>query len=478
MSTRIVSTPTSRLRLGLARAEVTPPVGIYHRMWGAARHDRATGIHRLLFGDVVALGAPDGHGVDFLRIYLDGVGLAEGQDRALRDHLAEVSDVPAERVAILYSHTHAGGLFWPDRQVLPGGELIEPYLAQLATKLGAATREAVSDIQPVVVSYATGHCNMAANRDHWDAAFGGYTCGYNPDAPADDTVLVARIANAAGQTIGTIVNYACHPTTLAWENTKISSDFVGALREEIERATGGLCVFAQGACGDLGPRYGYVGDTAVADQNGRQLAYAALSALSTLGPPNSDFAYRGPVISGATLGDWRPAPQSAERVAASRRFGGGSFLVDLPLKAIPNRATLEQQKAEWEEKQREADARGDQNAARDFGARAERARRWIGNLDSLPTGSTFPFPYSVLRLGDATWVTCGGEPYNLLQTALRQRFPNQTLLVSPLDGGGAAAYLLPRERYGKGLYQEEPSVLAPGCLEMLIDAIAARIEAF
>ena len=51
-------------------------------------------------------------------------------------------------------------------------------------------------------------------------------------------------------------------------------------------------------------------------------------------------------------------------------------------------------------------------------------------------------------------------------------------MVSPLDGGGAAAYLLPRERYGKGLYQEEPSVLAPGCLEMLIDAIATRIEAF
>ena len=48
MSTRTVRTPTSILRLGYARADVTPPVGIYHRMWGAARHDRASGVHRPL----------------------------------------------------------------------------------------------------------------------------------------------------------------------------------------------------------------------------------------------------------------------------------------------------------------------------------------------------------------------------------------------------------------------------------------------
>jgi hypothetical protein len=38
------------------------------------------------------------------------------------------------------------------------------------------------------------------------------------------------------------------------------------------------------------------------------------------------------------------------------------------------------------------------------------------------------------------------------------------------------AYLLPTDRYGRGLYQEEPSILAPGCLEGLAEALAARIE--
>ena len=43
-----LDTPTSRCRLGVARCDITPPVGAYHRMWGAARHDRSTGVHRPL----------------------------------------------------------------------------------------------------------------------------------------------------------------------------------------------------------------------------------------------------------------------------------------------------------------------------------------------------------------------------------------------------------------------------------------------
>ena len=40
--------PQSRCLIGVSRADVTPPVGIYHRMWGAAKHDKATGVHRPL----------------------------------------------------------------------------------------------------------------------------------------------------------------------------------------------------------------------------------------------------------------------------------------------------------------------------------------------------------------------------------------------------------------------------------------------
>lgn len=476
MSRRVVLTPTSRVRFSHARVEITPPVGIYHRMWGAARHDRATGVHRPLYADVVALGSLGDRGVEFVHVTVDGVGLAENQDTELRRFLADGVGIGLDRLVLTYSHTHAGGVFWPDRLSLPGGELIPAYLRDLGEGLARGTRQALARLTPVTITYGVGRCSVAGNRDYWDEEYGGYTCGYNPDGPADDTVVVARVTDPAGRTIATLVNYACHPTTLAWENTLLSPDYVGAMRAEVEQVTGAPCIFALGPCGDLGPRHGYVGDPAVADQNGRQLAYAALSALAGLGPPGTDLHSTGPVLSGATLGTWEYVPQTGARAAATARFAGGCSVVDLPRKPAPRRDVLEQELATWERQEREAAGRGDTAAARDCRARAERARRWLGRLATLPAGPTYPFPFSVLRLGDAVWVTTGGEPYHVLQTELRRRFPEVVILISPLAGGGVADYLLPRACYGKGLYQEEPSSLGPGCLEQLIDALEERIR--
>ena len=52
-------------------------------------------------------------------------------------------------------------------------------------------------------------------------------------APAPMGSTVAIVVTAVG--------YAAHPTSLAWENTLISPDYPGALREVVETATGAPC---------------------------------------------------------------------------------------------------------------------------------------------------------------------------------------------------------------------------------------------
>ena len=111
----------------------------------------------------------------------------------------------------------------------------------------------------------------------------------------------------------------------------------------------------------------------------------------------------------------------------------------------------------------------------DLGARAERCRRWLGRISRLPEGGTFPFHFSLHVLGDAVWVTTGAEPYSWLAEALRRRFPALFLLISPIAGDTQVAYLLTRDSYGTGLYQQEPSSLDQGCLEQLIDALTEEI---
>jgi hypothetical protein len=55
-----VEVSQSRCVAGVARGDITPPVGIYHRMWGTATHDRSTGVHQPLTATVLVLADMEG----------------------------------------------------------------------------------------------------------------------------------------------------------------------------------------------------------------------------------------------------------------------------------------------------------------------------------------------------------------------------------------------------------------------------------
>lgn len=477
-----VSTPHSLCRFGLARGDITPPVGIYHRMWGAATHDRSTGVHRPLTATAVVLRPLDprednDNASEQIILAVDHCLLWPREMDELLARVSAGSDTPRERIVVAFSHTHGAGLMGLERSSLPGGELIAPYLESLADTLAALLRDARASARPATIQYAHGRCDLAAHRDCWDAASGQYVCGYNPGGPADDTVLVARVTGDDGRLLATLVNYACHPTTLAWENTLISPDYPGAMRETIEGATGAPCVFLQGASGDLGPREGYVGDTAVADRNGRQLGYAALAALESLPPPRTRFEYAGPVVSGATLGAWahRPLDEAELRLAAEWQVR--RWTVPLRWRAgVNDRQAALREREECRRRELGAADGGDSAQLRDARAMTERAERRLVRIDTLPPGEEFAYPVTLLRMGDAWWLAVEGEPYNVLQRELRRRLAPAPLVVMALANGSRPAYLPPADLYGRGIYQEQIALLAPGTLEALIEEIARSLN--
>ena len=65
-----------------------------------------------------------------IRAQLDMVMLLASDHRALQTAIAARADTAIENIEITYSHTHAGGLFLPDRHELPGGDLIADYLEE------------------------------------------------------------------------------------------------------------------------------------------------------------------------------------------------------------------------------------------------------------------------------------------------------------------------------------------------------------
>jgi hypothetical protein len=377
-----------------------------------------------------------------------------------------------------------------ERTGLPGGDRIPAYLDELATQTTAAIREALSGETSSLLSFGTGHCDLAQNRDYFDAQTGHYVCGFNPDGPADDAVVVAKVVEEdSGRTTATIVNYACHPTTLAWDNTLISPDYVGSMREVIETATNAPCLFIQGASGDIGPRDGFVGDVEIADRNGRQLGYAAAATLERLvvaarDPGNStavcaaQMSYTGAVLSGATIGTWQTQAVEKERAASLARWRFRETTVELPFREdLVTREQLEQQCSHWQAAEQAACQAGHAAEAADARAMVERMTRRLVRVRDLPAGRTYAFQIRIWRFGDVVWVVLEGEHYNVLQRRIRESFPDVAIVVASLVNGSVCWYLPDEQAYGKGLYQEDASVLAQGSLETLTAAIIEQITA-
>jgi hypothetical protein len=473
-----VETPQSVCRFGIARCDITPPVGIYHRMFGAAAHDRATGVHRPLTATALVLG-PTAGGAEQVILAVDHCVLWAREQAAVEEAVCREAGVAPADLTLTYSHTHAAGLMGLERTGLPGGDLIPPYLEELTRRLTGLVGEARRSSGPATLAYAVGRCPMAANRDFWDAAAGEWVCGFNPSGPGDDTVVVARVTDGGGRTVATVVNYACHPTTLGWQNTLLSPDFPGSMREVVERETGAPCVFLQGASGDLGPRDGFVGDVAVADRNGRQLGHAALAALESLPPPGTRFRYAGPVVSGTKLGRWEHVALSPAQLEEKGRWSRRRWAVGLDYRSeIIPAAKARAEQARWEAEEEAARRAGDEARAQTCRALAEVMRRWVVRTAALPPGDEYPFAVTAWRAGDALWVAVEAEPYSAFQRGLREAFPGTPVVVITLAGGCRATYLPARDSYGTGVYQETIALLAPGSLERLTDAVRSQLAAW
>ncbi|MEO6788339.1 MAG: hypothetical protein ABI318_19625, partial [Chthoniobacteraceae bacterium] len=461
-------TSQSHCRFALAWVDITPPANIYHRMWGAAKHERATGVHRPLRATAAVFEPLQSSGERQILLALDHCVMGAAEHGELVTRVAQVSGQPKESVLVVFSHTHGAGLMGLDRSTLPGGDLIAPYLKMLGEKAGELVKQCVASLKPASIVYGRGRCRLAAHRDFWDGARREFVCGFNPGAPADDTVIVARVTTDDGEVLASIVNYACHPTTLAWDNTLISPDYIGAMREVVESDTGAPCLFLQGASGELGPREGFVGDTAVADRNGRELGYAALSALTALPKAGTRFCYVGPVVSGATLGVWSHEGLSPTELAAKSAWKLTRWRE--PLKYRPGQPTVVQTQAELDQflaDEAAARAAGDETRAAGFRAMAERKNRLLHRLSQLPIGDFFPLQVVLWRIGDAVWLGVQGESYSILQTELRCRFPKKIIIVASIAADWGASYLPPRELYDTGIYQETIAVAAAGGLEQL-----------
>jgi len=442
--------PSFAGRIGIARRDITPPVGIRHRNWGAQTHDVAEGVHRPLTATVMTFQTERSEPPVVL------VSLDLGWWRTPRDELAvrrpviETLGLPEANLLICLSHTHAGPTTHLGDANLPGGELVAPYLADVAKTVIAATEEALKAAAPSVLETTVTTCDLAHLRDVPEPGSARYIVGFDGSSQPRRELAVGRITRASGEIVGTLLHYACHPTSLGWENRLISPDYVGAAREVLEAETNSPCLFLQGWSGDLAPRDQYAGDTRQADVNGRRVGLAALSALIGMLPPRVELHHGEVVESGAPLQVVRRAVREPAGAITAK-----SLAVPVPIKPMPSLAELEGMIA---------DATGTYEIERLL--RKRQVRQSVGN--------GFRVPVYVVRLGEIAIAGVPGEMVSGWNQAIRGPDVQVHALGVNLVNGWYG-YLPERHEYSRDQYSVWQTPFDAGAYEQVVDAISQEL---
>ncbi|MFN4258606.1 MAG: hypothetical protein ACK4RK_04865 [Gemmataceae bacterium] len=106
-----LDTPQSMCLCGVAHYLITPPVGIYHRMWGAATHDQATDVHQPLTATVLVTRSQHDPQDELCILAIDHCLLWDREMKALLQTVSTQAGVPREKLLVAFSHLPPAELY-------------------------------------------------------------------------------------------------------------------------------------------------------------------------------------------------------------------------------------------------------------------------------------------------------------------------------------------------------------------------------
>ena len=284
---------------------------------------------------------------------------------------------------------------------------------------------------------------IAANRRYFDEDSGKVIISTQLNYLEDPFVGVIQFVDNKNKVIASMVNYACHPVSLGPQNTLISPDYVGKTRETIEKKWGGICMFLNGASGDINPR----------------------------GQSSSDL--NNPENLGLSLGKSVLESAFSSMTLESVKFANGS--VNLPFK-IKEISTEFIQNEVKRKKEMQTGFNGWEKKI-DQWALAQKRR--LGQPATLGRNMEI----SVLRMGTIIMVFSSGELFNSYHRTLRKQFPEYQLFLFGYING-ESGYLPDKKAFGLGGYEveqayiffNEPSALDQTSADLFLKKMLTLIE--
>jgi hypothetical protein len=239
-------TDAARLAAGAAVVELQPPAGILMAGY-SARTSVSKGVLDPLHAKILVIEGAD-RAVALVTLDLVGV-LPAAQLDDIRARVKASAGI--EDVIFNASHTHSGPALT---------EQPPAWQIKAADDIVAGIGRAWQARRPARIGIGRGSVEIGHNRLYYMANGQGRMLWRNetrlPTSPVDPTVMILRVDSEDGKPVAVLVNYACHAVVLGPENLDYSADWPGEMARGVEAAyPGSVCLFVQGAAGDINPYY-------------------------------------------------------------------------------------------------------------------------------------------------------------------------------------------------------------------------------
>ncbi|MEY2879033.1 MAG: hypothetical protein RLZZ15_1413 [Verrucomicrobiota bacterium] len=436
---------------GVARRAITPEAPLWMTGY-AARTQPAEGKAQELWAKALAL--QDGGGHRAVLITVDLCGVTRPMTDQIAAELGKRFSIPRQAVMVNASHTHCGPAIdgWaPGMRIATADEerATSDYTRRVTADMIEVAAAALGALRPATLGASHGLATFGMNRrKNTEKDAPARIATGTLQGPADHDVPVLAVRDGAGKIVALLASYACHNTTLNFNQWH--GDYAGSAVAELERRhAGAMALFVAGCGGNINPFPR--GKLEHAELHGRELADAVDLALTGVQRPvRGEFA--------AAMGDVTLAFAAAPTVAEVRAAAAGAD----PKKS----AVVRQMDAAWAKAMTAETARG-------------------GGSINL----NYAYPVQAWRLGDLTWVALGGEvvvdyALRLKSEAAKSGLAGENLWVFCYSND-VMCYIPSESVLAEGGYEGKtsmipygrPSAWAPGLEEKIVGKVREVVRA-
>ena len=268
----------STFQVGYGREKMMPETSVPLGGYGRAESRMSTGFLDYLYATCIAI--TDSEGNTVLLMSTDAT-------RSLYEFRGDVSaatGIPEDHIYMNGTHTHSA----------PAVGLENPYEAIVKKAHVNAAQKALEDRQPAEIYYGTSKSEGLNFVRHYlmeDGTYAGDNFG-NHNQPyvknateVDPTIHIVKFDRGEEHKPIVLMNWRAHPTiTGGSDKYDISADYVGSLREYMEKTLSCNFIYVQGAAGNVNPRSRIKEDTPTDDYKlyGQQLGGFALQAMENM----------------------------------------------------------------------------------------------------------------------------------------------------------------------------------------------------